>query len=49
MHPAENQDVPPSLEVPTTDYWRRVAWIGVKLILVYCFVDEFRPFFYQAF
>ena len=33
--------------------WRalilRLGWIVIQLILVYCMVDEFQPFFYQAF
>jgi len=31
------------------EFARRMAWIAIQLILVYCFADEFQPFFYQAF
>lgn len=44
-----NETAPSDQTIPTAQYWRRVAWIGIQLILVYSFMDEFRPFFYQAF
>ena len=31
------------------EFIRRLAWMAIQLILVYCFADEFQPFFYQAF
>jgi len=49
MPAVQNDVVPPDQAVPATEFWRRVAWIGVRLVLVYCMVDEFQPFFYQAF
>jgi hypothetical protein len=32
-----------------TEVVRRVVWITIQLILVYCLAEESRPFFYQAF
>ncbi len=40
---------PPIEEISRRDFTRRIAWIGVQLILVYCLAGEFQPFFYQAF
>lgn len=36
-------------EISAGEYCLRIAWIGTRLILVYCLMDEFQPFFYQAF
>ena len=35
--------------MPWPEFSRRMAWIAIRCILVYCFADEFQPFFYQAF
>ena len=39
----------PVEEISRRDFARRIMWIVVQLILVYCLADEFQPFFYQAF
>ena len=49
MHAAQKDVVSPDLAIPAAEYWQRIAWIGIRLVLVYCLIDEFQPFFYQAF
>ena len=35
--------------IPGREMFWRIGWIGIRLVLVYMLIDEFQPFFYQAF
>lgn len=35
--------------IPSWELLCRLAWIGIRLVLVFALADEFQPFFYQAF
>jgi len=45
----QNDEELQETDVSRWEWTRRVFWIGLRLILVYVFADEFQPFFYQAF
>lgn len=48
MNP-EHETSPVNDRLPGFGLFWRISWIAVRLVLVYMLVDEFQPFFYQAF
>ena len=36
-------------KIPRDEFFWRVTWIALRLILGFALADEFQPFFYQAF
>lgn len=49
MNHKDNQTADELRPMPTKELLGRVAWIGIRLLLVIVMANEFQPFFYQAF